>query len=358
MWRILLFGALVTASPAGAQWILQDSHASAGLRGVHALGNGIAWASGTGGTVLRTTDDGAHWQHCAMPPDAAALDFRGVQAFDANTAIVMSSGKGKLSRLYKTTDACRTWRLVFTNPDPEGFWDAIQFAPQKQDEPPRMGLLYGDPVNGRFAGFISKDSGDNWGRSEDVPSAREGEGLFAASNSSLLDRNNALLIVTGSPSGSRCLVGNPHGSGGFVGGDIPLTSSESAGAFSVATSLPDGTGSPIGILVAVGGDYGKPDASEGTAAYSTDGGLHWKAATTTPHGYRSSVAYDSNHKAWIAVGPNGTDISTDDGRNWRALKPNATDASDADRNWNALSLPFVVGPKGRIGKLRVDALNP
>jgi hypothetical protein len=32
--------------------------------------------------------------------------------------------------------------------------------------------------------------------------------------------------------------------------------------------------------------------------------------------------------------------------------------SDADKNWNALSLPFVVGPHGRIGKLNAKALAP
>jgi hypothetical protein len=70
-----------------------------------------------------------------------------------------------------------------------------------------------------------------------------------------------------------------------------------------------------------------------------------------PNGYRSAVAYDPNVNTWIAVGPSGTDISTDDGRNWRALKPKPTDELDADKNWSALSLPFVVGPNGRIGRL-------
>jgi hypothetical protein len=78
---------------------------------------------------------------------------------------------------------------------------------------------------------------------------------------------------------------------------------------------------------------------------------------TPPHGYRSAVAYDATN-TWVAVGPNGTDISTDDGLNWRALKPGPTDAPDADENWNALSLPFVVGPKGRVGKLRIEVLKP
>jgi hypothetical protein len=104
------------------------------------------------------------------------------------------------------------------------------------------------------------------------------------------------------------------------------------------------------IGVAVGGDYKKPDEITKTAAYTVDGGVHWLAAARPPHGYRSAVAYDAATKAWITVGPNGTDLSSDDGRNWSALKPAAGEPPDADRNWNALSLPFVVGPNGRIGK--------
>ena len=86
----------------------------------------------------------------------------------------------------------------------------------------------------------------------------------------------------------------------------------------------------------------------------------WAAAKPLPGGYRSAVAYDSTAKTWITVGPNGTDISTDDGRNWRALKPNPRfhDAPDADQHWNALSLPYVVGPHGRIATLRPTALTP
>jgi hypothetical protein len=104
--------------------------------------------------------------------------------------------------------------------------------------------------------------------------------------------------------------------------------------------------------LAVGGDYTKPNESSGTAAFSIDRGKTWAAAETMPGGYRSAVAYDAGAEAWITVGPNGTDISTDDGKNWRALQPDVGrgEAADADRNWNALSLPFVVGPKGRIGK--------
>ena len=137
---------------------------------------------------------------------------------------------------------------------------------------------------------------------------------------------------------------------------LPLVrGSSSAGAFAVAAK--NNAYFPLRLSV-VGGDYTKPDESSGNAAFvsSKDGARlplssYFTVATpvTPPHGYRSAVAYDAPTNTWITVGPNGIDISTDDGLNWHALKPDPTDAPDADKNWNALSLPFVVGPKGRVG---------
>ena len=86
--RALLLLAALTAT-AHSQWQLQPAPTTADLRGIDNVGNGIAWASGTNGTILRTTDSGAHWQLCTIPPNAEHLDFRGIQAFDATTAIVM-----------------------------------------------------------------------------------------------------------------------------------------------------------------------------------------------------------------------------------------------------------------------------
>ncbi len=110
----------------------------------------------------------------------------------------------------------------------------------------------------------------------------------------------------------------------------------------------------------VGGDYSKPEIGSAAIAYQPAIliRVEIKSAKTPPHGYRSAVAYEAPTKTWITVGPNGTDISTDDGRNWHPLMPTGQDAPDADKNWNALSLPFVVGPNGRIGKLRSTTLEP
>jgi hypothetical protein len=94
--------------------------------------------------------------------------------------------------------------------------------------------------------------------------------------------------------------------------------------------------------VAVGGDYLKPNESAGTAAWSADSGWTWAASNQPPHGYRSAVQWSEALRLWITVGTNGSDISHDDGKTWQPLD---------DGEWNALSLPFVVGPKGRIARL-------
>ncbi len=384
---ILLALTLAATPQAHAQFDLEDSLTTASLRGIHSVGNGIAWASGTDGTVLRTEDGGFEWQPCAIPPGAEHLDFRGIQAFDENTAVVMSSGKGNLSRLYKTTDGCRTWKLVFVNPNKDGFWDALKMIDRQ------YGLLLGDPAHFdsrdptkssfTFRLRVTHDGGETWvpvtdPRANALPGTGlhpiDDEAFFAASNSSMAVLGNTLLIATSSgrilhrsliPASFRSAgCGMPDPSSGECGlpwqdwlsTGTPLhQTSSSSGAFAISSNGASG-------LVIVGGDYAKPALAGPTAAVSSDAGQHWSLAQTPPHGYRSSVVYDPTHKTWITVGPNGTDISRDDGRNWTALHPGPNQppvsGQDADKNWNALSLPFVVGPHGRIGKLRDDALKP
>jgi hypothetical protein len=362
-------------------WQLQPSGTTAGLRGIDSVNGNVAWASGSEGTILRTIDGGAHWTRCATPDaatDGATLDFRGVQAFDANTAIVMASGPGAKSRLYKTTDACTSWALVFKNPEKDGFWDAIWITSAK------TALLVGDPLPKReldrfkfrtfyhFPLYGTTDAGDTWlrldsgklfagpyGKDKSPPS------IFAASNSSLLEMENHKLIVFvtgGSWVGMSIFETLDHPPSLICSRNctiassvkVPLLSGPTAGGFSVAVR-DENSATPK--LVVVGGDYAKPGAREGTAALcSKDRSappflvrFRCKAALEPPHGFRSAVQWSAALHAWITVGTNGSDISRDDGRTWRPLD---------NGNWNALSLPFVVGPHGRIAKLNAASIPP
>ncbi len=361
---------LAACGPAHAQWQIENSGTTADLRGIDNVGGGVAWASGSNGTVLRTEDAGYLWQVCAIPPGAEHLDFRGIQAFDANTAIVMSSGKGDLSRLYKTTDGCHTWKLIFTNPDEDGFFDAIYGAENRNI------YVLSDPVEGVFPIFTAAEAGETWFVvGEAGRDAHPGDTAFAASNSVFTGWGPSLMFGTGGSAsahmyktGVKCFPPPGHPNGPAItdctvewrNAVAPIASgSSSSEIFSLATRpFTAKNGLETAIVIAVGGDFTKPDQSAATAAWSIDGGDHWAAAGIPPHGFRSAVAYDAASKTWITVGPNGTDISTDDGRNWRALHPDPAlgEAPDADRNWNALSLPYVVGPRGRIGKLDSRAL--
>jgi hypothetical protein len=369
---ILLLGAQgrEACAQAAAAWTVEDSGTTAGLRGIDSVDGKIAWASGTDGTVLRTLDGGEHWTRCAIPDvakDGATLDFRGVEARDAKTATVMASGPGAKSRLYRTTDGCRTWKLLFRNPDtPNGFFDSFWLNGSR-------GMLLGDPVRDRFAVFSTTNGGKSWKRDK-----RKGLGLdgrllaaFAASNRCIPVGNRLFArgFATGGKGGaiffSRLNDAEDEGTNGILARlaqkkivwsarPIAVTAgADSAGVFSIAYRYPVTTGickecsfADNSRFIAVGGDYTKPSEGAGAAAWSADGGWTWTASTTMPRGYRSAAQWTEPMKAWIAVGTNGSDISRDDGKTWTALD---------DGDWNAVSLPFVVGPKGRIAKLNSTA---
>jgi photosystem II stability/assembly factor-like uncharacterized protein len=339
---LLLTVCVLAALPARPQttrpWEIEDSGSVAGLRGIHAVGGGVVWASGADGTVLRSEDTGYLWQQCATPPAAAKLDFRAIWAWDALNVLVLSSGTGDQSRLYQTTDGCSSWKLLLTNVDAAGFWDGLLFLDRQR------GLIYGDPAQAagrtdhvRFGLLETRDGGKTWSPAAELLPL-PGESVFAASNSAMTASGGWIWLGT-----SKARVLRTSDLLTWQSAQTPLASgNDSSGVFSLAFR-----DQKHGI--AVGGDYRKPDESTGTAAYTSDGGEHWSVPSKPPHGYRSAVAWDASDQAWITVGSNGSDISYDDGVTWQWLDSG---------NWNALSLPWVVGPNGQIGKLEALPAHP
>lgn len=355
----LVLGILFSATAqAHAQWQMQTSGTTASLRGIHAVSADVAWASGTNGTVLRTLDGGQTWQPCSVPPRngneaADQLDFRSIWAWDGEHAMVMSSGSGSESKLYSTHDGCRTWRLIFSNPDADGFWDGLQF------DGTHFGAILGDPVHGSFTLFVTYDGGGQWTRQSDpcLKTMEAQQGAFAASNQSL-----AILPIQDANSSHGTGVNHQIWFGTSGGGlygfqlaplELIAATGENAAENGCAhlRPLPGTHASTAGIFalafhddvygVAVGGDYALPQNGANTAAFTTDD-IHWHLALHPPAGYRSSVAWNATDGSWIAAGPTGSDISRDNGNTWQPF-----DHGD----WNALSLPFAVGPDGRIARL-------
>ena len=315
-------------------WTPQTSGTTASLRGVCAVDDKVVWASGTAGTVLITQDGGATW-HAGKVSGAETLDFRAIRAFDARTALAMSVGDGPQSRVYKTTDGGVNWKLLLTNPDAQGFFDGLAFWDA------RHGSLAGDPVDGRMVVYTTGDAGEHWERQR-MPPAIDGEGAFAASNSSLAVQG-AGEVWLGTANAARVFHSADHGRTWTVALTPMRNDGPSAGIFSVAFSDRQHG-------VAVGGDYSKDKEDSRNIAVTSDGGLTWSAPAGHPAGFRSAVAWVPDRKIWVAVGTSGSDISLDGGATWKSFD---------NGSYNALAFVsshagWAVGARGHIAKFKLE----
>jgi photosystem II stability/assembly factor-like uncharacterized protein len=272
----------------------QNSHTTESLRGVSAISRSNIWASGTHGTYLRTTNGGATWT-VGQVPDAAALDFRGVVAFSADEAFLMSSGTGELSKIYHTADAGAHWQLQFLNANPKGFLDSIAFWDRTH------GIALGDPVPDdrgtlKFEILVTED-GRNWSvaQTAGMPPAMEGEGAFAASNSciAILPGGSDVWFASGGKV-ARVFHSADRGKTWTVV-DSPIAHGpESAGIFSIAFR-----DAQHGVIA--GGDYKHPNEDGPNLALTADGGKTWTLSALHPQAYFSAVAYDRGDRERMLI---------------------------------------------------------
>ncbi len=147
----LLFSLFLGVSMQAQWWRVQTSGLDTNLRGVSVASftdtKGVpvpvVWVSGSKGVVLRSVDQGETWTRLQLP-GGDTLDFRGVVAFNATTAYVMSSGEGEKSRIYKTTDGGQDWSLQYTDKRKEFFLDTIACLSETRC------YALGDPIDGKF----------------------------------------------------------------------------------------------------------------------------------------------------------------------------------------------------------------
>jgi photosystem II stability/assembly factor-like uncharacterized protein len=323
--------------------VAQDSGVAVRLRGISAVDANVAWASGREGTVLRTIDGGAHWQ--AMPvAGAEKLDFRDVEGFSADSAVVLSIGPGADSRVYRTDDGGRSWQLSLQNADPRAFFDCMAFEGEH-------GWMLGDPVDGAFQVYASADGGRTWAlRPGAMPPAEKDEAAFAASGT--------CIAIT--PWARRMAVGGGGAARAFVdAGDATASAATGAGSRwrAYATPLPSrvpaagifSAARAGGDMLLVGGDFEHEDAPGSAAlAQLRDDGSVIVSALPDPRAYRSGVACAGEARPrCVAVGPTGVDALVD-GR-WQPLADTGYDAVDlaADgRGWAS-------GDQGRIARVIV-----
>lgn len=324
--------ALLLATTHSAQWIKQTVNTTASFRGLSVVNEKIVWASGTGGTVIRTIDGGKTW-NVIIVPGAEKLDFRDIEAFDRNSAYVLSIGNGDSSRIYKTTDGGATWKLQFKNADERAFFDAIACWDRNNC------IAMSDPVDGHYVLISTTDGGGNWKQivTNQLPAAKDGEAAFAASGTCLyIAPGGAIYLVSGG-NDARVFRSTDRGRTWTVAETSMAKGTAGSGIFSIA--MLDSKNGAI-----VGGNYEKPDEAKDNLAFTSEGGRIWKPGTGLS-GYRSAVEY-IDRKTIIAVGTNGTDLSRDGGKTWSKVSSDNLNAVAA-KGKNAV---WAVGPRGLVGK--------
>lgn len=318
----------------------QDSGVAVRLRGISAVDANIAWASGREGTVLRTIDGGAHWTNVSVP-EAKALDFRDVEGFDANTAIVLSIGPGDQSRVYRTQDAGKSWKLTLKNDDERAFFDCMVFEGQS-------GWMLGDPVDGRYQVRETRDGGRTWALQAKGPQALPDEAAFAASGTCIARGAKGALYIAGGGAASRIQSSRADATAWApLPTDMPHRV-PAAGIFSISNTV-----GPRALIV--GGDF--EHETQGSAAFLDQGaeGLAVRMLPPPP-GYRSGAACFSVSLC-IAVGPTGMEaIDAPPGgaqATWRPLSKTGYDAID-----RAGMTAWASGDKGRIVRITFASKQP
>ena len=297
------------------------------IRGLSVVTNNIIWASGSDGTVGKSTNGGKNWKWIKVK-GFEKTDFRDIEAFDGKTALIMSISEP--AYILRTTDGGDSWKTVYTNNTKGVFLDALEFWDNKK------GIVLGDPIDDHFVIIRTANGGKSWQQesTQNSPVSDSGEACFASSGTNIrtLNKREAIFISGGIK--SRLFIGNKRI-------DLPIVQGKtSTGANSIAVKKST-------TMVIVGGDFTSKDDTTRNCAITTDGGKSFTSPEIAPHGYRSCVEY-INKNTWISCGLNGVDFSTDNGKKWNWISKESLNVCRKAKKGNAV---FFAGAKGKIGML-------
>ena len=307
------------------------------IRGMSVVSDKIVWVSGSGGSVGKSVDGGKTFNWITVK-GYEKRDFRDIEAYNQNTAIIMAVAEPAL--ILKTTDGGENWYKVFEDSTKGMFLDAMH-AEAKSIQ------VIGDPINGKAFFAFSNNLGETWETNKlDGIALSDGEAFFASSGTNLQISKSSNIFKKGTfmvTGGKVSRLLNARDQRDQY--PLPLLQGkESTGANSIALS-PSGNHAFI-----VGGDFANDTLRMGNSiALRLEPSILFKAPTTPPFGYRSCVIYLHN-QTLVACGTTGVDISKDGGMNWENISNQSFHVVQKAKNGRAV---FLAGGGGRIAKLTI-----
>lgn len=303
------------------------------MRGLSIISDKVAWVSGSNGQVGKTTDGGANWEW-TQPKGYEKLDFRDIEAFDDQNAVIVNAGSPAYILL--TTDGGKSWKETYKNTDSLIFLDGMGFWNRKE------GIIFGDPIHGRMQLLKTTDGGLTWNNITNNLKKKLaiGEAGFAASGTTIRTNSEGKVWIATGGKVSNIYYSANYGKT-WKSYPCPIIQGEnSTGPFSIGFS-----DSKTGI--AVGGNYLKDKENTNNVLLTTNGGKKWSKPTSQVLGYRSGVEHIKD-QLWIATGSSGTDFSADGGQNWTNISTLNFNAIQKAKNGN---LVLLTGNRGNIYQL-------
>jgi hypothetical protein len=301
------------------------------LRGISVVNDNVVWVSGSSGIVGRSNNGGKNWNWFTVK-GYDKKEFRDIEAFSANTAIIMAVGEQ--AYILKTNDGGESWNLVYENKTKGMFLDAMDFVGEK------YGMVVGDPIDGKIFLAETNDGGDTWKEYNKRLPADSGEAFFAASGTNIRLFGNGQFYLASGGINSRIITNNS-----FINMPI-IKGSETTGANSIAVFSEIPT-KPTKRMIVVGGDFKADSSSLKNCFYTTNGGKTWKAPKTPPHGYRSCVEFLSV-KDVLSCGLTGVDYSNNGGHDWRLISKESFNTCRIAKRGTTI---YLAGNNGKIGKV-------
>ncbi|WP_231423977.1 YCF48-related protein [Pedobacter sp. Leaf250] len=306
------------------------------IRGLSVLSDKIIWASGSNGSVGKSTDGGVHWQWL-KPKGYEKLDFRDIEAFNEQQAIIVNAGSP--AYVLKTTDGGLNWTEHYKNVDSAIFLDGLDFWDKKR------GIIFGDPINNKMQLLKTIDAGKTW---IDISSnlklaLANGEAGFAASGTTIKTLDGGKVWISTGGMASNIYYSADYGQNWSVFKCPIWQGEQTIGPFSM-----DFFDAKTGVVV--GGNYVQDKQNTNNVLLTYDGGQTWQKPIVPVSGYRSGVTY-INAKTLVATGTSGTDLSIDGGKNWKHISDQSFNAVQKAKKGNAI---ILAGEKGSIYQLSLN----